>query len=230
MAHLLSISDIKLERERLINSISILEHSPFFSQMEKDVLEEIYKRQLNIYDSAIARNVDVKEFELHSGDGLCFKTFWERNVDSKPITVLDTLLQDKKIVTISEIMYKYIDFNILLLVGSEFSGKKTYATTISKSFKSPLFLGGKTGLEVQSKFLFNDANDSTDLIVFYDIDINSIENLVFRFSDDYLNIHKRSKEAFNIKTPKLIITADSNNCNIEQLSQSVKRRLLIVKV
>ena len=64
MAHLLSISDIKLERERLINSIAILQNSPFFSQMEKDVLEEIYKRQLNIYDSAIARNVDVKEFEL----------------------------------------------------------------------------------------------------------------------------------------------------------------------
>lgn len=64
MAHLITISDIKQERERLINSIAILEHSPFFSQMEKDVLEEIYKRQLTIYDTVIARNIEVKNFEL----------------------------------------------------------------------------------------------------------------------------------------------------------------------
>lgn len=64
MAHLLTIYNIINERKHLINSIEILKYSPFFSQMEKDVLEEIYKRQLNIYDSAIARNIEVKEFEL----------------------------------------------------------------------------------------------------------------------------------------------------------------------
>lgn len=64
MAHLLTISDIKLERERLINSMEILPMSYKFSEQEKSDLKVIYEDTLKIYDSVIARNIEVKEFEL----------------------------------------------------------------------------------------------------------------------------------------------------------------------
>lgn len=64
MAHLLTISDIKLERERLLNSMDILPMSYKFTEKEKQDLQVIYEDTLKIYDTAISRNVEVKEFEL----------------------------------------------------------------------------------------------------------------------------------------------------------------------
>jgi hypothetical protein len=64
MAHLLTISDIKQERERLINSMVILPKSYKFTEQEKEDLQVIYQDTLNIYDTVIARNIEVKEFEL----------------------------------------------------------------------------------------------------------------------------------------------------------------------
>lgn len=64
MAHLLTISDIKQERIRLINSITILPVSDKFTEKEKEVLSKIYQDTLRIYDTSLARNVEVNEFEL----------------------------------------------------------------------------------------------------------------------------------------------------------------------
>lgn len=64
MAHLLTISDIKLERERLLNSMAILPLSYKFTEQEKEDLKAIYEDTLKIYDTAIARNIEVKDFEL----------------------------------------------------------------------------------------------------------------------------------------------------------------------
>ncbi|WP_445718223.1 hypothetical protein [Flavobacterium sp.] len=66
MAHLLTISDIKLERERLINSMAILPLSYKFTDQEKEDLKVIYEDTLKIYDTAIARHIEVKEFELQT--------------------------------------------------------------------------------------------------------------------------------------------------------------------
>jgi hypothetical protein len=64
MAHLLTISDIKLERERLINSMAILPLSYKFTEQEKEDLKVIYEDTLQMYDNAIARDIEVKDFEL----------------------------------------------------------------------------------------------------------------------------------------------------------------------
>ena len=64
MAHLLTISDIKLERERLLNSMAILPLSYKFTEQEKEDLKAIYEDTLKIYDTVIARNIEVKDFEL----------------------------------------------------------------------------------------------------------------------------------------------------------------------
>lgn len=64
MAHLLTISDIKNERQRLINSMAILPMSYKFSDQEKEDLKVIYEDTLKIYDTAIARGIEIKDYEL----------------------------------------------------------------------------------------------------------------------------------------------------------------------
>lgn len=64
MAHLLTIQDIKQERKRLINAMEILPKSPFFTKKEVEDLIAIYEDTLKYYDTAIARLIEVKQFEL----------------------------------------------------------------------------------------------------------------------------------------------------------------------
>lgn len=64
MAHLLTTTDIKQERQRLINAMAILPISNLFTDKEKEDLLIIYEDTLKYYDTAIARNIKVKEFEL----------------------------------------------------------------------------------------------------------------------------------------------------------------------
>ena len=64
MAHLLTIQDIKNERNRLINSMELLPMYYFFTDQEKKELKVIYEDTLKAYDTAIARGIRVVDFEI----------------------------------------------------------------------------------------------------------------------------------------------------------------------
>lgn len=205
MAHLLTISDIKLERERLLNSMAILPLSYKFTEQEKEDLKVIYEDTLKIYDTAIARNIEVKDFEL-------------QNVNN---------------VGIYDIISKRVDFKILLLIGKPYTQKTHFAKRIAENFNSVQWIDGRCNINHFSRnWIFEKVTDKTDLIVIDDaLHNNTIEHFVIRyFSDSKMRVLRKHKEPIIIDTPKLIITADSDNCNLDHLSQSLKRRLLIVNL
>lgn len=68
MAHLLTIQDIKNERQRLVNAMAILPISNAFTDQEKQDLLAIYEDTLKHYDTAIARDIEVKDFELQQAN------------------------------------------------------------------------------------------------------------------------------------------------------------------
>ena len=206
MAHLLTISDIKLERERLINSMAILPLSYKFTDQEKEDLKVIYEDTLKIYDTAIARNIEVKEFELQPAN---------ENIG------------------IYDIISKRVDFSILLIIGKPYTAKTHFAKIISEKFNNVQWIDGRCNINHFSRnWIFEKVSDKTDLIVIEDaLHNNTIEHFVFRyFSDSKMTVLRKHKKPIIINTPKLIITANSDNCNLDHLSKSLKRRMLIINL
>lgn len=206
MAHLLTISDIKLERERLLNSMAILPLSYKFTEQEKEDLKAIYEDTLKIYDTAIARNIEVKDFELQQ-------------------LTNDSIIHD--------VLFKIVDFKILLIIGKPNTGKTILAKEIATKFNSVQWVSGRTNINhFDSRWVFEAVTIDTDLIVLDDaIHNNTIEHFLVRyFLDSKMIVQQKHREPLIIDTPKLIITADSDNCNLDHLSQSLKRRLLIVNL
>lgn len=205
MAHLLTISDIKLERERLINSMAILPLSYKFTEQEKEALQIIYQDTLIHYDNAIARDLEV--------------TFSKKTDFSATPKIITSQNQ------VDEIIKN--DFKIILITGKPYSGKTSFAKRIAENFNEVAWICES---QLNHNFTFNNISNSTDLIVFDDVEkIKSINELVYGFIYNKIILRKRGLAPFCIDTPKLIITTDSK-CNIEQLSESVKRRLLIINL
>lgn len=120
---------------------------------------------------------------------------------------------------------------ITVITGKASSGKSFLSESLSLIYEKPYFLDLRSfnKKNIDLKYYLKFLNENTDLIVIDDLQQNiNLESLIFELSNDYIEVHKRGKNPFKIKTPKVIINLDENY-KLNNISLSALRRINIIE-
>lgn len=110
----------------------------------------------------------------------------------------------------------------ILITGPRESGKTFLAQNMMYAFDAPLCIDARSKKDLNSKWLYQDADRNTDLIVFDDLNSDQIISLLSSLESPMV-INRNGTFPLLIDTPQIIITTTLKSG--QHLPDSMKRRM-----
>ena len=115
---------------------------------------------------------------------------------------------------------------IILIIGSEKSGKTILSKTMMLAFQKPHFINGRT-YKIR-RFFFDGLTEQNDVLVIDDVSKKVILELVFCLWDEIL-VNTKHKSPKKIIIPNIIINGNFEPSELKQFGAGFIRRVKILK-
>ena len=112
--------------------------------------------------------------------------------------------------------------NITVIIGPQKCGKTLFARMISSGRKNACFINKMPGIRLKDPFLFSHCTHDTDLVVFDDLHIGLLADVLDYVRPGLLKVDARGKKSFLI-SPDIIIIIDADSENLD-LVEFIKAR------